>query len=70
MNRSFANVLFGAVGSAQVDTSTLHEDRPITKINVEDAKFILEQADRVVIVPDMEWQWRKHNMQFVNSVMN
>jgi NAD(P) transhydrogenase subunit beta len=51
MNRSFANVLFGAVGSAQVDTSTLHEDRPITKINVEDAKFILEQADRVVIVP-------------------
>jgi NAD(P) transhydrogenase subunit beta len=51
MNRSFANILFGAVGSAQVDTSTLHEDRPITKINVEDAKFILEQADRVVIVP-------------------
>ena len=51
MNRSFANVLFGAVGSPQVDTSTLHEDRPITKINVEDAKFILEQADRVVIVP-------------------
>jgi NAD(P) transhydrogenase subunit beta len=51
MNRSFANVLFGAVGSAQVDTSTLHEDRPITKINVEDAKFILEQSDRVVIVP-------------------
>jgi NAD(P) transhydrogenase subunit beta len=51
MNRSFANVLFGAVGTAQVDTSTLHEDRPITKINVEDAKFILEQADRVVIVP-------------------
>ena len=51
MNRSFANVLFGAVGSPRVDTSTLHEDRPITKINVEDAKFILEQADRVVIVP-------------------
>jgi len=51
MNRSFANVLFGAVGSAQVDTSKLHEDRPITKINVEDAKFILEQADRVVVVP-------------------
>jgi H+-translocating NAD(P) transhydrogenase subunit beta len=51
MNRSFANVLFGAVGSSQVDTSKLHEDRPITKINVEDAKFILEQAERVVIVP-------------------
>jgi NAD(P) transhydrogenase subunit beta len=51
MNRSFANVLFGAVGSVQVDTSKLHEDRPITKINVEDAKFLLEQTDRVVIVP-------------------
>ncbi len=51
MNRSFANVLFGAVGSPQIDTSKLHEDRPITKINVEDAKFILEQADRVVVVP-------------------
>ena len=51
MNRSFANVLFGAVGSPQVDTSKLHEDRPISKINVEDAKFILEQADRVVVVP-------------------
>jgi NAD(P) transhydrogenase subunit beta len=51
MNRSFANVLFGAVGSPQVDTSSLHESRPITKINIEDAKFILEQADRVVVVP-------------------
>ena len=51
MNRSFANVLFGAVGSPQVDTSKLHEDCPISKINVEDAKFILEQADRVVVVP-------------------
>jgi NAD(P) transhydrogenase subunit beta len=51
MNRSFANILFGAMGSPQVDTSKLHEDRPISKIGVEDAKFILEQADRVVIVP-------------------
>ena len=51
MNRSFANVLFGAVGTAQVDTSSLHEERPISKINTEDAKFILEQADRVVVVP-------------------
>jgi H+-translocating NAD(P) transhydrogenase subunit beta len=51
MNRSFANVLFGAVGSPQVDTSSLHEDRPITRFSVEDAKFALEQAERVVIVP-------------------
>jgi H+-translocating NAD(P) transhydrogenase subunit beta len=51
MNRSFANVLFGAVGTPQVNTSRLHEDRPITRFNVEDAKFALEQAERVVIVP-------------------
>jgi H+-translocating NAD(P) transhydrogenase subunit beta len=51
MNRSFANVLFGAVGTPQVDTSSLHEDRPISRINVEDAKFALEQAERVVVVP-------------------
>jgi NAD(P) transhydrogenase subunit beta len=51
MNRSFTNVLFGAVGSPKVDTSNLHENRPISKINIEDAKFILEQADRVIVVP-------------------
>ncbi len=51
MNRSFTNVLFGAVGSATVDTSKLHEERPVTRIQVEDAKFALEQAERVVVVP-------------------
>lgn len=51
MNRSFANVLFGAVGSPQVDTSSLAEDRPITRFGIEDTKFVLEQAERVVIVP-------------------
>jgi NAD(P) transhydrogenase subunit beta len=51
MNRSFGNVLFGAVGSPQVDTSNLHEERPITRFGIEDTKFVLEQAERVVIVP-------------------
>ncbi len=51
MNRSFANVLFGAVGTPQVDHSTLAEDRPITRFGIEDTKFVLEQAERVVIVP-------------------
>jgi NAD(P) transhydrogenase subunit beta len=51
MNRSFANVLFGAVGSAQVDASNLAESRPITRFGIEDTKFVLEQAERVVIVP-------------------
>lgn len=51
MNRSFTNVLFGAVGSSQVDASALTEERPINRVGIEDTKFILEQADRVVIVP-------------------
>ncbi len=51
MNRSFTNVLFGAVGSSQADTANLAETRPITRLGIEDAKFVLEQADRVVIVP-------------------
>jgi NAD(P) transhydrogenase subunit beta len=51
MNRSFANVLFGAVGSSQVDAGNLAEERPITRVGIEDTKFILEQADRVVVVP-------------------
>lgn len=51
MNRSFTNVLFGAVGSLQVDTSALAEARPIIRFGIEDTKFALEQAERVVIVP-------------------
>lgn len=51
MNRSFGNVLFGAVGSPQVETAGLAEARPITKFGIEDTKFVLEQAERVVIVP-------------------
>ncbi len=51
MNRSFTNVLFGAVGSPQVDTSQLAEQRPINRFTIEDTKFALEQAERVVVVP-------------------
>ena len=51
MNRSFSNVLFGAVGAPQVDTKGLAEQRPITRFGIEDTKFVLEQAERVVIVP-------------------
>ena len=63
-------LFFGAVGSPQVDTSKLHEDRPITKIFVEDAKFILEQADRVVIVPGYGMAVAQADMQSANSAMN
>jgi NAD(P) transhydrogenase subunit beta len=51
MNRSFANILFGAVGSPKVDMAKLAEQRPINRFTIEDTKFALEQAERVVIVP-------------------
>jgi H+-translocating NAD(P) transhydrogenase subunit beta len=51
MNRSFANILFGAVGSPKVDTAKLAEQRPINRFTIEDTKFALEQAERIVIVP-------------------
>jgi len=51
MNRSFANVLFGAVGSTVANTANLAEARPISRFGIEDTKFVLEQAERVVIVP-------------------
>ena len=51
MNRSFTNVLFGAVGTPQLDTSNLAEQRPINRFTIEDTIFALEQAERVVVVP-------------------
>ena len=51
MNRSFTNVLFGAVGAQQIDTSNLADQRSINRFTIEDTIFVLEQAERVVIVP-------------------
>ncbi len=50
MNRSFANVLFGAFGqiqTAQVKT----EQRPVRSASAEEASSILEAAGSVIIVP-------------------
>jgi H+-translocating NAD(P) transhydrogenase subunit beta len=51
MNRSFANVLFGAVGAAKPQTQGGVETRTVTHYTPEDAAFILEQAQSVIIVP-------------------
>lgn len=51
MNRSFTNVFFGAVGTPKLDTSNLAEQRPINRFTIEDTIFVLEQAERVVVVP-------------------
>jgi NAD(P) transhydrogenase subunit beta len=50
MNRSFANVLFGAFG--QIQTKAAHADqRPVRSASPEEAASILEAASSVIIVP-------------------
>jgi NAD(P) transhydrogenase subunit beta len=52
MNRSFANVLFGAVGAAPPDRGAARpEARTVIRYTPEDAKLILESASSVIIVP-------------------
>lgn len=54
MNRSVANVLFGAFGAATAATGSgtaTEEDRPIREVTPEDAAVSLAYADRVIVVP-------------------
>jgi NAD(P) transhydrogenase subunit beta len=50
MNRSFANVLFGAFGQVQVAAGGV-EKRPVKSATAEDAAQIMDAARTVVIVP-------------------
>ena len=50
MNRSFANVLFGAFGQVQVSAGAI-EQRTVKSATAEDAAQIMEAARTVVIVP-------------------
>jgi NAD(P) transhydrogenase subunit beta len=51
MNRSFANVLFGAVGAVSAQQPATGQERTVIRYTPEDAAFILEQAQSVIIVP-------------------
>jgi NAD(P) transhydrogenase subunit beta len=51
MNRSFTNVLFGAVGAVRSETQAAAETRTVVRYTAEDAAFILEQAQSVIIIP-------------------
>src|SRR6185503_6758851 len=52
MNRSFANVLFGAFGSATIDTGARKAgELQVRSINVEDAAIQLAYAQLVIVVP-------------------
>ena len=50
MNRSFANVLFGAFGQLQVKAGEM-EERPYRSASAEEAASLLEAANSVIIVP-------------------
>jgi H+-translocating NAD(P) transhydrogenase subunit beta len=51
MNRSFANVLFGAFGQVQGAAAATQEARPVRSATAEEAAAILAAANKVVIVP-------------------
>jgi NAD(P) transhydrogenase subunit beta len=50
MNRSFANVLFGAFGQLQTKAG-ITEQRPVRSASAEEAASILEASSSVIIVP-------------------
>ncbi|MFZ0761622.1 MAG: NAD(P)(+) transhydrogenase (Re/Si-specific) subunit beta, partial [Candidatus Sulfotelmatobacter sp.] len=51
MNRSFANVMFGAFGQVQVAAAGAQEAKPVRSATAEEAAAILAAANKVVIVP-------------------
>lgn len=51
MNRSFANVLFGAVGAQPAGKSEKGEEKTVVRYTPDDIAYILERAQSVVIVP-------------------
>src|SRR3981189_3206916 len=51
MNRSFANVLFGAFGQVQTASAAGEEARPVRSATPEEAAAILSAAHRVIVVP-------------------
>ncbi len=51
MNRSFANVMFGAFGQVQASAVAGKEERVVRSATAEEAASILSAANKVVIVP-------------------
>jgi H+-translocating NAD(P) transhydrogenase subunit beta len=51
MNRSFANVMFGAFGQVQASAAKGKEERVVRSATAEEAASILSAANKVVIVP-------------------
>jgi NAD(P) transhydrogenase subunit beta len=67
MNRSLANVVFGAVGTASGSAAGPAEKRRVTEYSEEDAAMILDAAQSVIIIPGYglavaQAQFALHNM--------
>ena len=69
MNRSFANVLFGAFGQVQA-TAASGEERAYKEETVEGAAQILEQASFVVIIPGYGMAVGRPNIGFASYTIN
>jgi NAD(P) transhydrogenase subunit beta len=51
MNRSFTNVLFGAVGAVKAEAQAQGEAKTVMRYTPEDAAFMVENAQSVIIIP-------------------
>ena len=52
MNRSLFNVIFGGFASSSVATNATNiEERPVKSVAAEDAAFILQNSNDVIIIP-------------------
>ncbi len=51
MNRSFLSVIAGGFGAEAIASGEAREQRPYRQGSAEDAAFILDQAEKVIIIP-------------------
>jgi NAD(P) transhydrogenase subunit beta len=72
MNRSFANVLFGAFGQAQEASAVQASAKPVRSASPEDAASILESARRVIVVPGygMAVAQAQHKLRELTDILN
>ncbi len=72
MNRSFANVLFGAFGAATTASAAQASTKPVRSASAEDAASILESARRVIIVPGygMAVAQAQHKLRELTDILN
>jgi proton-translocating NAD(P)+ transhydrogenase subunit beta len=72
MNRSFANVLFGAFGQAQAASAVQENTKPVHSASPEDAASILESARRVIVVPGygMAVAQAQHKLRELTDMLN